>query len=124
MVAYNFKSQFASLVESGAKRQTIRALGKRRHAKPGELLQLYTGQRTRYCRKLLDATCGDVTPILMNITPENGLTVFLGGIDCEIFDLIALAKADGFGQGEADPLDEFIRFFEDRMPFEGVLIEW
>lgn len=53
MPAYNFQKQFAPLVESGQKRQTIRAIGKRRHARPGESLQLYTGQRTKACRKLI-----------------------------------------------------------------------
>lgn len=36
MVAYSFQSRFAPAVESGRKRQTIRAVGKRRHARQGE----------------------------------------------------------------------------------------
>lgn len=126
MVAYNFKPQFAPLVESGEKPHTIRALGKRRHARPGEAVQLYTGMRTKGCRKLMapDPICTGATPIEMNITPGCGLSVLMGGIDLEIPDIIALAKADGFGRDGGDPLDEFIRFFEGRMPFEGVLIQW
>lgn len=124
MVAYNFKKQFVPLVESGVKRQTIRALGKRRHAQQGDALTLYTGQRTKHCRRLLDTLCSSVTTISMNITPEHDLTVFMGGIDLNLADMIALAEADGFGRDGGDPLDEFIRFFEDRMPFEGVVIQW
>lgn len=71
MVAYSFKKQFIRpiLIGLGAplspdefavgmdefgnvsrpvgKRQTIRALGKRRHARPGELVSLYFGMRTK-----------------------------------------------------------------------------
>ena len=67
MPAYNFQKQFAPLVESGQKRQTIRAIGKRRHARPGESLQLYTGQRTKACRKLIspDPECVSVQAVYM-----------------------------------------------------------
>ena len=47
VVALNFKQQFIPPILSGAKRQTIRAIGRRRHAIPGETLQLYTGMRTK-----------------------------------------------------------------------------
>lgn len=125
MVAYNFKKRFAPLIESGKKRQTIRALGKRRHAQRGDVLTLYTGQRTKACRKLLETICTYAIPIEMDITPEHGLSVFLDGIDLDVPGMIALAELDGFGLGDdGDPLDEFIRFFEDRMPFEGIVIEW
>ncbi|MGD1941900.1 MAG: hypothetical protein ACFB0G_11365 [Leptolyngbyaceae cyanobacterium] len=124
MVAYNFKAQFAPLVEAGQKTQTIRALGKRRHARPGDALQLYTGMRTKGCRKLLETTCVSAFDVDMNITDEEGLTVFVDGIDYDIPDMIALAEADGFGHERDDPLDEFIEFFEARMPFQGVLIKW
>lgn len=51
MVAFNFMPQFAPLVASGTKTQTIRQTAR---AKPGDRLQLYTGQRTKACRKLVD----------------------------------------------------------------------
>ncbi|MET3924556.1 hypothetical protein [Devosia sp. 2618] len=51
MVAFNFQPQFAAAIESGAKRQTIRRSAR---AKVGDRLQLYTGQRTKACRKLVD----------------------------------------------------------------------
>lgn len=54
MAAYNFQKRFATLIESGDKNHTIRRIGKRRHASPGEAIQLYTGMRTKFCRKLLD----------------------------------------------------------------------
>jgi hypothetical protein len=125
MVAYNFKPQFVPLIQSGQKRQTIRALGKRRHAKQGDALQLYTGMRTRNCQKLLDAICTNATPI--KIQPHK-LGDFVTGISIYLSDSVfaldaasaeSLAKADGF-----ESLSEFEEFFKDRLPLEGVMIQW
>ena len=54
MVAYNFQEQFVAAIVDGRKRQTIRAIGKKRHAEPGERIQLYTGMRQPGCRKIID----------------------------------------------------------------------
>lgn len=67
MVAFNFMPQFAPLVSSGVKRQTIRQTAR---AKPGDLLQLYTGQRTKACRKLLDPDPVCVLVDYIGIKPE------------------------------------------------------
>ena len=58
MVAINFSAQFADAVASGQKTQTIRRSAR---AAAGQVLQLYTGQRTKACRKLADAICVDCT---------------------------------------------------------------
>ena len=123
MVAYNFQKRFAPAVESGDKRQTIRALGKRRHAKPGEMLQLYTGQRTKHCRLLREDECREVLPVLM--TPrklESSILVayvFVSDVRLSMSSICALSRADGFAC-----VADFFDFFRDRMPFEGVLIKW
>ena len=57
MVAYNFQARFAPDVAAGRKLQTIRAQGRRTHAKAGDRVQLYTGMRTKACRKLAEGTC-------------------------------------------------------------------
>lgn len=117
MVAYNFQRQFADAVESGRKRQTIRAPRKDgRHAKPGDKLQLYTGMRTKSCRNLKDAVCHDACPILIEadkiwtFQPQELHT-----------DLDAWAKLDGFQSWE-----EMRAFFTQAhgLPFNGVLIRW
>lgn len=56
MVAYNFAAEFAPEVEARRKRQTLRM---KPRAKVGDKIQLYTGQRTRSCRKLseVDPVC-------------------------------------------------------------------
>ena len=126
MVAYNFKKQFAALVESGEKKQTIRAIGRRRHAAPGNALQLYTGQRTKSCRKLLDAVCTETQRITISITDKEGLSIWWTdtGYAFTLSEMEALATADGFGHDGSDPIKEFIEFFESRSPLYGVLIKW
>lgn len=57
MVAYSFNARFELPIVTLRKTGTIRNVGKRRHAKPGETLQLYTGMRTRACRLLATAVC-------------------------------------------------------------------
>jgi len=117
MVAYNFKKRFAPLIISGAKPHTIRG-HRKRHARPGEAMQLYTGMRTKHCIKLLDPDpiCVSVKPIVISESSIqlDGLLLLGNQVD-------RLAEADGF-----ETIDEFFKFFRDThgLPFEGVLIEW
>ena len=115
MVAYSFQGRFADAVQRGEKRQTIRANGKRRHAKPGDKLQLYTGMRTKACRKLRDAICDDACPILID---HNGVTTFHPQ---EFLNPDMIAKMDGFASWE-----EMRQWFETThgLPFSGVMIRW
>ncbi len=68
MVAYSFDRRFVPAIVSGAKRQTIRA-HRARHARPGETLQLYTGMRTRQCRKIVerDPVCTRIDEVLFDL---------------------------------------------------------
>jgi hypothetical protein len=69
MVAYSFNTAFVPLIEAGIKRQTIR-LPRRRHARPGERIQLYQGMRTRDCRKLIpDPLCVGVDEVRIDLRP-------------------------------------------------------
>ncbi|MDV3351993.1 ASCH domain-containing protein [Leptothoe sp. LEGE 181152] len=116
MVAYNFKQQFAPLIRSGAKQQTIRARRKNRHAIAGEPIQIYTGMRTKSCSKLIDPDpiCRAALP-----TSIDGMDVVIDGTPLVGNELEQFAIADGFSS-----FDELADFFKDRMPFEGVLIAW
>lgn len=51
MVAYNFSPEFADDIAARRKRQTLRTTPR---AKVGDPIQLYTGQRTKACRKLVE----------------------------------------------------------------------
>jgi hypothetical protein len=131
MVAYSFKARFAAPIISGAKRQTIRA-HRNRHARPGEPLQLYTGMRTKQCRKLLavDPICTVVSPISLWFDRSSAslhCEIRVAGRKLNLESRIRLARADGFST-----LDEMAAFwFEEHgfngqkaIYFTGVLIEW
>jgi len=101
MVAYSFHKMFAEPVASLRKRQTIRA-ERRRHARPGEPVQLYTAMRTRQCRKLLDVDpiCLDVAPISLVIDANHEqllAAVYLRGCPLNNVEIEQLAWDDGFG---------------------------
>ena len=118
MVAYNFQKQFAPLVERGEKTQTIRALRKTRHARVGERVQLYTGMRTKACRKLVepDPVCVAVERVVID-----QFVVLVDGRALSKRAANDFAKADGFLDFPA-MRDWFKRTHE--LPFEGVLIKW
>lgn len=140
MVAYSFQSQFVDPIEAGTKRQTIRAIGKRRHARPGDALQLYTGMRTRACRKILalDPTCLDVQGIEIHISQRILKTtryhpsptpvfvidrIIINGVElCALKNLEDLARADGFDT-LADMADFWGRTHGPGI-FVGALITW
>lgn len=118
MVAYNFQVKFADAVASGQKRQTIRAPRKDdRHAKPGDKLQLFTGMRTKSCRKLIepDPTCIRVEALTID---RDGIHYADGG-ECTTPDVVA--RRDGFADFSA-----MLAWFETThgLPFSGVLIQW
>lgn len=140
MVAYSFQPQFAEPIIAGTKRQTIRRPGKRRHARPGERLQLYTGMRTKQCRKIGDAVCEGVFEIALDLRMIRGFSItsrsagvnFGNPLEAltthpitpprfKSFD--AFARADGFADWAA-----LKAFFEQHHPgvdqFEGFLITW
>lgn len=114
MVALNFHKQFANDVEAGRKVNSIR---KTKRCKPGDILQLYTGQRTKYCRKLCEGICVDVVPV--DITPE---VLYVG--QKKIINQNGkdkFAEKVGFGS-----YDEACDFYEDYhgLPFSGYLHTW
>lgn len=117
MVALNFKAQFAQDVEDGTKHQTIR---QKARCQRGDELQLYTGMRTKKCRKLRDAVCMDVMPVLICDTE-----MYLNGkLLCEENDDRDndFARADGF-----DSYMDMAAFFRDQygpLPFRGWVIRW
>ena len=117
MPLLGFQKQFAPLVESGEKRQTIRAYRKDgRDPKPGQTLYLYTGLRTPLARKLGEARCSSTQPIEIY---SDGAVWARDGTDHET--IRSLAKADGFA-GTREMLDWFEK--THGLPFEGLLIRW
>jgi hypothetical protein len=140
MVAYSFKKQFIDPILVGLgvqvhhepggahvyhpKRQTIRAIGKRRHARPGETIQLYTAMRTKQCRKLGEARCVSVEPISVWIEP--GRVAVEGHEAIDGIGLDDFARLDGFASWS-----DMATFWMNEHgqivragPFVGVLIKW
>lgn len=117
MVAYNFKKEFAGDVESGAKTQTIR---EKKRCKVGDKLQLYTGMRTKVCRKLKDAVCIGTADIKI----DREVPWLLSNTSGEVHmskDGKRFHELDGFKSIEA-----MVAFFEKnyKLPFEGFLTVW
>lgn len=119
MPLLNFQSRFAPHVESGEKRQTIRAYRKDgRDPKVGDRLYLYTGARTKACRKLGEATVRRVTTFEIEAP-----VLAVGGKIYGIRDrrIRAIALRDGFSS--ADAMVHWFRKVHG-FPFRGLLIEW
>lgn len=129
MVAYNFKERFIDPIQVGLgrtlrsdirpKRQTIRAIGKRRHARAGETLQLYYAMRTKQCFKIGDSRCTSVERII--IYPDTMIILRVGVIQTAR-QIQNFARQDGF-ENVAD-MQQF--WLEEHGPskFEGALIQW
>ncbi len=128
MVAYSFKRFLVEPIRSGRKPHTIRA-DRKRHARPGETLQLYTGMRTKACMLIGTATCSDVQPITLDFVGE---TIKIGhrrpirrrsrGPD-RYAELDAFAWSDGFENWPA-----LFRFWGQEHAaiarWSGVIIFW
>ncbi len=117
MPSLNFQPRFAPLVESGEKTQTIRAYRKDgRDPKVGDTLYLYTGMRTKKCRKLGEGVVKSVRTF--EIKPP-GFVVdgkFLG-----LREARKIAQDDGF----EDAIEMAVWFAKFHgLPFAGLLIRW
>lgn len=100
MPALNFQAQFAALVESRKKRQTVRAKRKDgRDPKKGDTLYLFSGMRTKNCRRLGTARCESVREIMIY---SNGIKFAADGdlgvdwFGAYSMSALRFARADGF----------------------------
>jgi hypothetical protein len=153
MVAYSFQRRFVApiclglgrdipdgfevgsgLAEQEPKTHTIRRLFKinkpeerRRHARPGELVQLYYGQRTKSCLQLGVARCTDALGIFINVgLPNGGPYIRIEGRDPFVTarELDAFARSDGFGDF-GDMRDFWTEHHRAIMNnFRGVIVFW
>lgn len=120
MVAINF-TVFQDKILSGEKRQTVRLKAR---CKPGDTLQLYTGMRTKACRKLGEAVCEAVFPVTIM---AEGALIFPRQMTAGKFSVPRaavremFARADGFTSWEA-----CAAFFREKygLPFAGQVIVW
>ena len=126
MDAYSFKKRFGPPILAGTKAQTIRA-DRKRHARPGEELQLYTGMRTKHCKLLGRPTCIDVVPVQLCFSKRGASELFeVGGLPISPREMVGFAHDDGF-ESIQDMADFWWREHgsgSDALTFEGVLIRW
>jgi hypothetical protein len=93
---FNFKAQFAPLVESGAKVSTIRKFERTAPPVKKDTLKLFTGMRTKQCRKLREVTCSGVFKIAIR---EGSIQLGPRLLDAKEEGKIAVA--DGFTDAAA-----------------------
>ena len=104
MVAYSFQTQFAPDIQAFLKTHTIRGQRKR-HARPGEMLQLYCKMRRPDCFKIIeDPECRFVDPISITFCRSRLMMIWTGPdmqdeVLPEHFD--AFARLDGFTDASA-----------------------
>jgi hypothetical protein len=141
MVAYSFQKRFIPPITIGLglpirpedqddraatmltpKRQTIRAVGLRRHARPGETLQLFTGMRTKQCRLIGEATCSSVEPVIIWVD-SRAIAIERGKLMLGRAAMTEFARNDGFANPE--DMAQFWRTEHKGIAkFEGFLIRW
>lgn len=117
MPAINFLARYADDVAEGIKCQTVRRQRKR-PIMAGDTLYLYTGMRTRSCRRLLTTKCHMTREL--KVTAEG--TLKLDG------QAIYRSQADEFARRDGlKDWDELCGFLKQRygLPFDdGVVIYW
>lgn len=122
---FNFKSQFAPLVEAGVKTQTIRQTRKDgRRPVPGDVVKLYTGLRTRGARLLRTALVVRCRSVRMWYDEEciHEVGIIVDGHQLDQAEATALAQADGF-----TCLNAMLNWFDKTYPggtFDGFITEW
>lgn len=112
---------FIDKILSGEKRQTIRKAGKKwDNVKVGDKLTLYTGLRTKDCRKLGEAEVESIEDIDI-IFGYDYVIIRVNGKSLNYEDKWELAIADGFDCDFA-----FNKFFLDHYGenFTGKIIRW
>lgn len=110
-----FKPQFARLVETGVKLQTVRPLPKRMPV-PGDIIDCreWTGKPYRSPqRKLKESEIADVRKVEIH---SNGVN-----IDGDYYHSDTFAKRDGF-----EGFEEMKAWFQEThgLPFTGIVIVW
>ena len=122
MVAYSFKKQFAEPIDLGTKTHTIRANGKRRHARPGETLQLYMSMRTKQCRKLKETPCTASAQVRLYLAAGR-FRIVLDGAVLDVPQSEAFARRDGFPS-----LRDMAAYWQKEHPaldvFQGTVTSW
>ncbi len=132
MVAYSFMARFEQPIRERIKPHTLRDR-RRRHAHPGEELQLYVGMRTRYCRLVGRARCDRLQRVELDFGSSSPVVVWDAvRADSSVYEAVgagkpieapeAFAISDGFAS-----IEDMARFWRDThgvTRWDGFLIGW
>ena len=115
MTAFNFQPQFVPKILADKKLSTIRST---KRCNVGDTMQLYTGLRTKKCKKLMDVTCIGVAPIMIR---EPDIWAIIGKIEGNIHPAPVLHIQEGFKNAQ-----DFLEFFrhEYGLPYRGWIHAW
>ncbi len=115
MPSFNFKPQFVDDVENYIKLQTIRST---KRGNVGDTAYLYTGMRTKNCRKL-----GEGILTFVDKFQTDGKRVLIGDSALLLSpdSLDKFARADGFSD-----FSEMVEWFSKQygLPYCGYLHQW
>lgn len=115
MVAFNFKKDFAPKILIGEKTSTIRS---KQRCKVGDTMHLFTGQRTKACKRLMTTTCVGVGRITIN-----KYTWALHEFEGELYtrEHEVLSAQEGF-----ENLQAMLDFFDKQygLPYTGYIHVW
>ena len=119
MVAYSFQARFAPKIIDGTKRQTIRRVGLRRHARAGDEIQCYTGLRTKHAKLIRRVRCINTVPIHIWFVGRCRVDVD----ESTVYELDKFAVGDGFS--DWDDMHRFWMEHHNRpSEFTGLVIMW
>jgi hypothetical protein len=115
MTTFNFQPQFVVKIKSGEKQSTIRST---KRCDVGDTMQLYTGLRTKKCKKLMDVTCIGVAPILVSAKSVWKLGKTEGNVKPSV---ASLHEQEGFINAQA-----MVDFFREEygLPYRGWIHAW
>lgn len=102
-----FKPEFVKKILSGEKRSTIR----NKRFKMGDVLYMFTGLRTRNCKRFGTATVEKTSDV--SIFPDEQEIYVKGEGMLSLEEIVELGETDGF-----DTTLEFFNFFKDTYPDE------
>lgn len=115
MTAFSFKPVFVPKILSGEKLSTIRST---RRCNVGDTMQLYTGLRTKKCKKLIDVVCIGIAPITINKLEIWRISKTEGNVrPSPLF----FHEQEGFKNTQ-----DFIEFFREEydLPYKGWIHAW
>jgi hypothetical protein len=118
MGLYNFQPRFVPFIIDGRKTHTIRAQ-RSNPSKPGDMLHLYTGLRTKKAKLLMRVLCVKVEEISIYEDHLGVRCVKVGSDFLRSDEKEFLAQRDGFKD-----FNDMMGFWDGRLPFVGHIIHW